>query len=276
MSKTFKCSVLAFMLTTVWATAALAQAQAMPTTQPQILVIYREVIKVGHDAAHVKTESGWPAAFAAANSPDTYLAMASMTGRSEVWFSQPWASYRAWGEAMARDAENAELTAALERLSAADAEHVESYNVIEAVAVPDMSYGNFPDLNMARFWEVSTIRVRPGHEQQFAAAVEAYKAVAGRVAPEASWRVYAVTQGMPGGTYLIYSSAEEFGEFDDMLAGGQTMMGALTEEEQAAMQTFASEALLSAISNRFRLDPQMSYVSEETKATDPDFWKGGQ
>lgn len=274
MSKTVKCSVLAFMFTTAW--AASAMAQAMPTTQPQVLVIYREVIKVGHDAAHVTTESGWPAAFAAANSPDTYLAMTSMTGRSEVWFTQPWASYAAWGEAMKRDEANGALTAALARNSAADAEHVESLTVIEAVAVPDMSYGNFPDLNMARFWEVSTIRVRPGHEAQFAAAIEAYKAVAGRVAPEAAWRVYAVTQGMLGGTYLIYSSAEEFGEFDDMLAGGQTMMGALTEEEGAALQAFASEALINAISNRFRLDPKMSYVSEETKATDPDFWKGGQ
>jgi hypothetical protein len=177
---------------------------------------------------------------------------------------------------MKRDAANAELTAALARNSMADAEHVESLNVIEAVAVPDMSYGSFPDLNMARFWEISTIRVRPGHEAQFAAAVEAYKAVAGRVAPEASWRVYAVTQGMPGGTYLIFSSAEEFGDFDDMLAGGQTMMASLTEEEGAAMQAFASEALMNAISNRFQLDPKMSYVSEETKATDPDFWKGGR
>jgi len=101
MSKTLKCSVLALMLMTVWSATALPQA--LPTAQPQLLVIFREQIKLGHDAAHTRTESGWPAAFAEAGSPDYYLAMASMTGPSEVWFSVPWASNAAWGEANDRD-----------------------------------------------------------------------------------------------------------------------------------------------------------------------------
>jgi hypothetical protein len=275
MSNTVKCAVLTLVLA-AWAAPALAQAQAMPTTQPPILVIYREVIKPGHDAAHVITESGWPEAFAKANSPDTYLAMASMTGPSEVWFAQPWDSFMAWGEAMARDEANAELSAALQRLSMADAEHVESLSVVEARAVPEMSYGSFPDLNQARFWEISTLRVRPGHETQFAAAVNALKAAAGRLSTDAGWRVYAVTQGMPGGTFLIFSSVESFGDFDAKLSGGQAMMAGLTDAERVALQTFATEALISAISNRFRLDPKMSYVSEETKDTDPEFWRGGR
>ena len=39
------------------------------------------------------------------------------------------------------------------------------------------------------------------------------------------------------------------------------------------MQAFSTEARQNVITNRFRLDPDMSYVSDETTATDPAFWK---
>ena len=100
--------------------AAGAFAQALPTSQPKLLQIYREQVKAGHAAAHAKTESGWPAAFAKAQSPDFYLALASMTGPQVVWFLSPWDSYATWGKSMARDESNAALSAELERLSAAD------------------------------------------------------------------------------------------------------------------------------------------------------------
>ncbi len=200
MSTTFRCSVLAPMLMTVWATAALAQE--LPTSQPQVLVIYREQIKLGHDAAHL-----------------------------------------------------------------------DGFSIIEAVAVPALSYGNFPDLNMARFWQITTFHIRPGHNAQFAEAVNVYKAVVGRTEPNARWRTYRVTNGMPDGTFLIYSSIESFGQFDAMMAGSAAIAAAMTPEEGEQMQKYLVEAVLSAITNRFRLDPDMSYVSDETKATDPDFWK---
>lgn len=47
-----------------------AHAQGLPTTQPALLTIYIEDIKPGHQADHVTTESGWPAAFERAGSPD--------------------------------------------------------------------------------------------------------------------------------------------------------------------------------------------------------------
>jgi hypothetical protein len=85
--------------------------------------------------------------------------------------------------------------------------------------------------------------------------------------------VYRVTHGMPGGTYLVYSSAASFGEFDDIMASDTAIGAAFTPEEAAVMQKFSTEAVQNSITNRFRLDPDMSYVSDETKALDPDFWK---
>ena len=47
-----------FALVCLAAGAASAFAQALPTSQPKILQIYREQVKTGHAAAHVKTEAG--------------------------------------------------------------------------------------------------------------------------------------------------------------------------------------------------------------------------
>lgn len=249
-----------------------AFGQALPTAQPKLLQIYREQVKTGHAAAHVKTEAGWPAAFAKAKSPDYYLALSSMTGPQVAWFISPWDSYTAWGRSMARDEANAELSAELARLAVADAEHVESLPSLEAMARPDLSHGAYPDLNKQRFWEITLMRVRPGHGDAFAAAAKAYKAMAARSMPNANWRVYQVSAGMPEPTYLIFSSVDAFGQFDAMFAAGTAAEKTMTAEERAVFQKFNTEALINSETNRYRLDPTMSYVSPETRASDPAFW----
>ena len=254
----------------IGATSALAQS--LPTSQPKLLQISREQIKTGHAAAHVKTESGWPAAFAKSKSPDTYLALSSMTGPQVVWFLSPWDSYTTWGKSMQRDEADAALSAELERVAAADAEHAENLPTLETMARPDLSHGTYPDLNKQRFWEITVLRVRPGHDDQFAAAAKAYKGLATRAMPNARWRVYQVTAGMPGSTYLIFSSVESFGQFDAMMAEGMAAEKTMTPAEREIFQKFDTEALISAEMNRYRLDPGMSYVPAETKAADPAFW----
>lgn len=270
MSALMKRALYALTLLVVGGTALVAQS--LPTTQPKVLQIFREQIKTGHDAAHAVNERGWPEAFAQAKSPDYYLAMASMTGRSEVWYVAPWDSYTAWGKAMARDEANTELSAQLQRLSLADAQHLDGYDVLEAVGVPELSHGTFPDLNRARFFEITTMRLRPGTEAQFAEAAKAYGALAGKNAPGMSWRVYRVSAGLPGPSFLIFSSVQSFGEFDQMMAADEAIMKGATPQDVAVLQKFSTESLVTAVTNKYRLDPTMSYVSAETRASDPAFW----
>jgi hypothetical protein len=259
-------------LALVTATAATAWGQSLPTSQPKMLTIYREQVKVGHAGPHAKVEAGWPAAFAKAKSPNYYLALVSVTGPTEAWFLSPWDSYASWGKSLAEEQGNPELSAELDRLSMADAEHVESLRIIEAMARPDLSHGKYPDLNKARFWEITTYRVRPGHEDKFEAAAKAYKGMAARNDPNAAWRIYQVSAGMVGPTFLIFSSVNAFAEFDAMMASGEKMWKSITPEEKAVFDKFGAEGMITGESNRFRLDPNMSYVSAETRASDPAFW----
>jgi hypothetical protein len=247
-------------------------AQSLPTSQPKIIQIAREQIKAGQGAAHEANEVGWPAAFARAKSTDYYLAMESMTGRSEVWFVSPYESYTAMGKSTAQNEANHELSAELGRLAAADAQYLDGVDTIEATAEPDLSNGAYPDLNKARFWEIAIWRIRPGHDQEFAAATAAYKKIVAKTAPSASWRTYRVSQGMPGGTYLIFSSVTSFGQLDAMMAEEAATGKAMAPADQAMFAKFFADGVISITSNRYRLSPTMSYVSPETKATDPAFW----
>ena len=256
-----------------WAAAASALAQGLPTSQPDLIQIIREEIKVGHSRDHVKTESGWPAAFAKFKSPYYYVAWESITGPPEVWFAIPFASHSALGDSMKFENDNAALAAELGRLERADAEHLNGMRTLHAFARKDLSHGPFPETAKQRFFEITTFRVRPGHDQEFEAAAKAYGASLGRVSPNASFRVYEVGAGSTGPAFMVISSVSSFGEFDKMLTDGQATFKGMTPQELATLQKFATDAMISEETQRFRLDPEMSYVPQDVRDSDPGFWK---
>jgi hypothetical protein len=246
-------------------------AQAIPTTQPSLLTIIREEVKVGRVDDHAKIEAGWPVAYERAKSPDSWLALITLTGPNEAWYVSPYASHAALAESMKRD-ESPALAAETARLSRLDADHLTGVRRLQARARADLSYGPYPDIAAMRFWEISTFRVRPGHERRFAAAAKAYGAASGRAGSKSGFRVYEVMAGMPGPTYLIFSSVASFADFDQTMATDEAVMKAATAEEGTLLEKFMTDSVISVESQRFRLDPTQSYVSKDVRATDPAFW----
>ena len=114
--------------------------------------------------------------------------------------------------------------------------------------------------------------MRPGHEAQFEEAAKAYTAARKRAASNAGYRVYQVLAGMPGSTFLIISSVEDYAGFDQMLAADMATWAETTAEEKEMLQKAAAEAVITSESNRFKLDPRQSYVPKETREKDPTFW----
>ena len=249
-----------------------ADPAGLPTTQPKLLTIWREEVKIGRSAEHARNEAGFPAAYAKAKSPDHYLAMTSLTGPNEAWYIIPAASHAAIGESLKREDKDPVLSAELARLSLADAEYISGLRIIQAKARTDLTVGTFPDLAKARFFAITTLRVRPGHEAQFEAAAKALGAARMRVAPKLGYRVYQVIAGMPTPTFFIMASVENYADFDETTAAQEATLKALTPEELAVRKQFFTEGVISYEANRFKLDPQQSYVSDETRATDPAFW----
>jgi hypothetical protein len=252
--------------------SANALAQAMPATQPKFLHIFREQVKPARGAEHAQWESGWPAAYEKAKSTTSYLALSAITGPQEVWYVVPYASQAAYGEVMAWEEAQPGLTAEFDRLAKGDAEFLAEATALQAVAVPELSHGAFPNLAKQRYWEITTFRIRPGHEPAWIAATNAYKAAAARSAPSANWRTYRVVAGAPDGTFLVFSSVASFGEFDKMMADGDATMKGATAEEMGVLGQFMKESVINVSTNRYRLDPKQSFVDAATKAKDPAFW----
>lgn len=263
-----RCTRVAFLL----ACAGPALAQGLPTSQPTLLTIVREDVKLGRGDEHARFEAGWPAAYTKAKSPDYYLAYASMTGPSEVWYVTPFASHAAMSEGMKRDAADPVLSAELKRLSRGDAEFLNNVRVMQAVGRTDLSAGAFPDLSKQRFTEITWFRVRPGHEQGWEAAAKAYRAAALRATPSTSYRIYEIIAGVPGPTYLVFGTLESYAAFDQMMAEGMAAMKSATADEMATLQKFSAEGLINSETQRFRIDPMQSYVSPQVRASDPAFW----
>ena len=252
--------------------AATAFAQGVPTTQPKFMHIFREQVKPGRAADHAKWEAGWPAAFEKAKSPFNYIALQSITGPPEVWYVSPLASQAAYGDMIASEDKDPALAAELERLGKGDGEFLSEQSALQAVAMPELSQGAFPQIGKMRYYEITTFRVRPGHQDAWITATKAYKAAAARSSPGASWRTYDVVAGAPGGTYLVFSSVGAFAEFDKMMEEGEATWKGVTAEEGAVLGKFMKESVISVSTNRYRLSPGQSYVDAATKAQDPAFW----
>ncbi len=80
------------------ATAVRAQDEGA-APPPKVLVITREMVKVGKGAAHAKNEAAWVRAAMAAKEPDRYLAATTMSGTNEALFFEGFDTYAAFGEA---------------------------------------------------------------------------------------------------------------------------------------------------------------------------------
>jgi hypothetical protein len=269
MNKTVSKLVLTSLLVAV---AASAFAQGVPTMQPKFLHIFREQVKAGRSADHAKWEAGWPAAYEKAKAPYNYVALASLTGPTEVWYVTTLASQAAYGEMLASESKNPALSTELDRLQKGDGEFLSEGNALQAMARPDLSYGEFPDIALMRFWEITTWRVKPGHDEGFDAAVKAYMSAVKRAGTPSRWRTYQVVAGAPAGTYLIFSSVASFADFDRGAADSETIWKGKTEEEGTTIGKFLTDGLINRVGNRYRLDPVQSYVPKEVRAKDPAFW----
>jgi hypothetical protein len=251
-------------------TVAPAAAQNNPPPPP-FINIFREVLKTGHAGPHVATEAGWPRAFAAANTQNHYLAISTLFGGNEVWFLEGHASV-AEIEAVNKNINDAPgLSAELDRLSLADAEHVESVRTLLARYLPAASNPGNVSLPAMRVWELVIFRVRPGQEADFFEAASLYKSVVEQARQDAPWATYQVIAGMPGPTYLVFAPHRTLAEIDPNTGAGAAIEAAMTEETMQRFSTLSS-GMISVETLVFVTSPEMSYLSPEWIAQDSAYW----
>jgi hypothetical protein len=255
--------------------ASQAAAQTSPQTPPgppNVLFIFREDVKAARVGAHQKLEAGYVRALQKANWPTYSLAITSVSGPNDAWFITAYESYAAMEkDRMAMD-KNAALMSEFERLDAADAEFRTNQRGIIATYRPNLSHSAPINIAQMRYFQINTVRVRPGHEEEWMEArrilVEALKKAN---IPTPS-DVFGITAGMPNGTFLVITPRKSLAEMDPNPGRTKAVQDAMGEDNTKKRQKLLSDSLMSAETSIYAFSPQMSYVSKEWIAAAPDFW----
>lgn len=249
-----------------------ARLSAQPRMErPKVLQIAREIEKQGRGSMHARLEREWAAALSAAGTKTTALALASETGSAEIWWLFPYESFEQM-EAVRKQESTAKVAAVMERFVAQDAAHIDRSIMLEAVLVPELSFGAPPDVSTLRGINVLTWQIRPGQEGSFAAGVALYAQVARRAGVELRTATYTVLRGAPMSTYMAFSGYRTLKDEDDSMSDDAKIGAAMRPAEQDSLRRLSQDAIVSMESMRFRVVPDMSLVPDAWQKSDPAFW----
>src|SRR5215472_16207476 len=197
---------IAFCLLVLVCTGTFVRAQQAQAPPPAILEIYRDPVKPGKIAEYTRAES--EAALACARASTwPYMAMQSITGpQTEVWYMEGFDSYAAVERSGEPFVRNAALAADLNRLMETKANLVGDASVVFAHYRDDLSSSVSLVQPKTRFYAVTTVTVRPGHEREFEEIHRTLKSARQRASAADNRVIYQVVSGMPKNIYLIFSA----------------------------------------------------------------------
>lgn len=265
--------IIAFAMGTCLSALAAAQTQGAPAGPPKVLVIIREVVKLGQGPAHEKWEAGWPRAFAKANWPVHYLAMTALTGEPRALFMVAYESREAWEKDNQATRKNAALSAQLDALAAKDADYLKESRTGVFTYMPDISYNAAVDIGTMRYFRIVSFQVKPGHNDHFVEVRKLARAAHEKAGMKDHFAVYHLSQGGSSGLYLIILPMKSLAEDDQFEAmHGAAYRAALGEDGQKKLTEFEMQGVESVESQIFEFSPKMSYPVKAWVDADPAYW----
>jgi hypothetical protein len=264
----------------VISTLSQVSAQTPPARPgpPKVLLIVREDIKPGMMGAHNKHSAGYANIFKIMQTPNHRIALVPVAGsENEVIYLTAGESFSEIENILnATDKKMSGMSGSLKtEVDRLDKEapllHAGMRDML-AVFRPELSYNPGVDVRQMRYFSITTIRVRPGHDAQYADYVQKIVNVARQQAKLDTLHLAAfqIVSGGPGGTYMFFRPMKSLAELDVPL--GMKMRAAMSEETRKEADKISSDAVMSTETSTYRLTPSMSYVDKEFAAGDPAFW----
>jgi hypothetical protein len=272
-----KKSLLFFVVVTLISAFSQAFAQT-PATHgpPPVVLIVREDIKPGMMGAHNRHSAEFAGIFNKLQSPNHRIALVPVAGsENEVIYLTGAATFaelegmqKATDDKMAAASGN--MKADLDRLDKeAPALHAGMRDML-AVLRSEYGYGPAVDLPTMRYMAVTTVRLRPGQEDQYAELLKLQKAARDKAKAELHVAAFQVIAGTPNTTLMFFRPMKSLAEYD--LRIGPRVREAMSEEQQKKVDKLAAESIVFTETSVYAFSPQMSYVSKEMIAGDPAFW----
>lgn len=254
---------------------AVLPAQSAPQ-EPMfnVLTIYRETVKVGKGPAHDTHESAWARANAAAKNATPYLAITAMSGPPENWYMSPYPTWSDYEKAN-KAAESPALAAIGKQYGSQEDQYLSDARGMVLTYRADLSYGGPADLQASRYFSISRISVRPGHDAEYVENRKMVKAAHEAAKLSDNYSMWQAAAGAPAGTYFIFVPRKSLAEIDQ----GASSHGAAYEaalggpEAQKKMAANAAAAIISSQTDLFAFAPQQSNAPAEWVTADPGFWK---
>jgi hypothetical protein len=245
---------------------------AQAPAAPKVMVIGRELVKPGKDAAHAKLETAWSRSLEAAKYPTTLLAMTTMSGASEVWFLNPYASMADMQKVNEAYEASAALTAVGEKYRPQESDLLTNSFTMITTLRDDLSYSSGTPLPSLRYMTLQRVSVKIGHNDEFVEARKIIKAAHEQAKASDGYAIYQVTAGAPAGTFLIFRGLKSLAELDANPHGPEYMAAMGGPEGQKKLNTMLMSYENSADLTAFQFSPAMSSPGKAWTDADP-YWK---
>ena len=244
---------------------------------PKVLLIVREEIKPGMMLTHGRHSAEYASIFAKLQTPNERIALIPVAGNeNEVIYLNAAQSF-AEIEKINQDTDkkmaavNASMQSQIDRLNKEAPELHSAMRDMLAVYRPEMSFNPGVNISQMRYFSVTTIRIRPGHDAQYLDYVQKLVNVArGKAKVNLHLAVFQIISGAPTGTYLAFRPMKSLSELDE--AVGPKVRAAMSDDQKKDADKAVGEAVMSSEVSTYAFEPHMSFVSDEFAAGDKDFW----
>jgi len=246
----------------VLASLAISMFAQAPSQPPALIRIVRNLAAPDSDPIR---------GYADAQTQVNVLGIDSLTGSAESWLIEAHESFASI-EAVA-----AALANTRQAQTAMPADSLQLSMTTIAVYRVGLSYR--PDeaaaaLPKARYLNVSVYRIRAGADLEFVELMRIRRKGLDAVNMDRPEIAYQVISGAPSGTYVFVSPLATLKTLDDGIARLPVYAETMAEAGADAGRKLAAQAELARESRLFRMDPRISYVSDDFAAQDSGFWRG--
>jgi hypothetical protein len=244
---------------------------------PKILLIVREDIKPGMMAAHGRHSAQYAAMFGKLGTPNHRIALIPVAGSENEVLYLTGADTFAEIEKINQETDkkmtmlNAAMQADADRLEKeAPGMHAGMRDILVTYR-PELSFKPGINLPSMRYFAITTIRVRPGQDDQFAEYIRnAINAAREKANADLHIAAFSTVAGLPGGTYLFFRPLKSLAEYDARI--GAKVRESMSDDQKKKADKMAADTIMTSETSIYAMNPQMSYMPKEFIAADPAFW----
>lgn len=260
--------------------AGVTQVTAQPPNRmgpPPVLLIVREDIKPGKMPAHNIHSASFARIFRQLQTPSYRIALVPVAGsENEVIYITALDTFKEMEET-GRDTDrkmsgvSGAMKSELDRLEKEAPDLHAAMRDMFAVYRSELSYDPGVDIRQMRYFAITTVRVRPGQEDQYAEYVRNLtNAARTKAKAELHIAAFQVIAGSPTTTYMFFRPMKTLAEYD--LRIGPRVREAMSDDQKKKADKLAGESVVFSETSVYAFNPEMSYMPNEFVAGDPSFW----